>query len=235
MAWTSMSFHEAPFHVFFPAYLFISFTNFFHHHFLKTSTTHTHISIRKSINQPHPNKETSSHIHHHGPQDDRTQREGNQAHVPSLVLLRRQSQSKIRHPPNKLPPPIPSQKLNLTQINFKKLSDMAGYTNVGSCTNAWSAIKKKLAAQKESDGTASSNGDSSAKATPKKRGKKAAAEEEHEGVDDEESPAKRIKATPRKRAATPKKLAKSAESEDEEHVVKTEKVEDGEMDADALV
>lgn len=123
------------------------------------------------------------------------------------------------------------------QINFDKLAPLNGYTNTRSCSNAWGNIKKKLAALQSDavDGTgAGSNGDGDtlkpmAKATPKKRGKKAAHEDEVGEHDDDESPAKKVKATPRKRTATPKKLAQQAQEEDDQDEVKTEK-----SDADDL-
>lgn len=77
------------------------------------------------------------------------------------------------------------------QINYIKLASLGGYTNPKSVTNAWTAIKKKLAAQAAKSGAggvgddAEDSGTPKPKPTPKKRGRKAVDED-----DDEETPAK---------------------------------------------
>lgn len=79
-------------------------------------------------------------------------------------------------------------------------------TNPRSASNAWAAIKKKIAVNggitkdKDSNGTAENGGSEARtpkpKPTPRKRGKKADAED-----GDGASPTKKKKATPKKKAA----------------------------------
>ncbi|EME88039.1 uncharacterized protein MYCFIDRAFT_85937 [Pseudocercospora fijiensis CIRAD86] len=111
------------------------------------------------------------------------------------------------------------------KIDFEKLARLSGYTNVRSASNAWGAIKKKLASQASKFGAGDSdvNGDNESsatpkttpKATPKKRGKKAADED-----DGEETPAKKTKG--RKGKATPKKADTDEDSAEGAPVVKAE-------------
>ena len=79
-----------------------------------------------------------------------------------------------------------------------KLAEGCGMTNQGSASNAWAKIKKKIlahagAAKESADGSGSPT-QKTPKATPRKRSKKAA-----EGMDDEETPAKKMKPTPKKK------------------------------------
>ncbi|KAK4636217.1 hypothetical protein CLAFUW4_00425 [Fulvia fulva] len=100
------------------------------------------------------------------------------------------------------------------KINFDKMAGLAGYTNTKSCSNAWSAIKKKLAAEAEKV-TGGANGDANGdapkpKATPRKRAKKAADEDGADG----EAPAKKAKTTQKKRGG--KKATAEVEEEDKD-------------------
>lgn len=76
------------------------------------------------------------------------------------------------------------------KVNYDKLAKLCNFSNVKSASNAWGAIKKKLAAQgtggDAADGTTTPK---ATKVTPKKRGKKAA-EEDDEDDDEEATPAK---------------------------------------------
>ncbi|KXT11906.1 hypothetical protein AC579_10492 [Pseudocercospora musae] len=117
------------------------------------------------------------------------------------------------------------------QIDFEKLARLSGYTNVRSASNAWGAIKKKLASQanKAGAGDADVNGDNESattpKTTPKKRGKKAADED-----DGEQTPAKKTKG--RKGKATPKKAGTDEDSGENGPVVKAEAEGDDDDDDD---
>lgn len=62
------------------------------------------------------------------------------------------------------------------QVNYKRLAELAGYTNERSASNAWAIIKKKINAQ--AAGLGATNGDDEAngdattpKPTPSKRGR----------------------------------------------------------------
>ncbi|KXT11905.1 hypothetical protein AC579_10492 [Pseudocercospora musae] len=117
------------------------------------------------------------------------------------------------------------------KIDFEKLARLSGYTNVRSASNAWGAIKKKLASQanKAGAGDADVNGDNESattpKTTPKKRGKKAADED-----DGEQTPAKKTKG--RKGKATPKKAGTDEDSGENGPVVKAEAEGDDDDDDD---
>ncbi|KXT07450.1 hypothetical protein AC578_458 [Pseudocercospora eumusae] len=75
------------------------------------------------------------------------------------------------------------------KVDYKKLASLAGMGNPVSASNAWSKIKKKLAARAAEAGAtagdASGDGDDATtpkatKATPKKRGKKVTDEDDEE-------------------------------------------------------
>lgn len=124
---------------------------------------------------------------------------------------------------------MPSTSLTLlSQVNYKKLASLLGMENPVSASNAWSRIKKKLAAQASDVATAGDGGegvDSPMKATPKKRTpkhKKAAAAKDGEDGNDEEG-----NGSPSKKTKTPKSGGKGKKVKEE--VVEEGNVTDGEV------
>ena len=76
------------------------------------------------------------------------------------------------------------------QVDYQKLADRCGMSNVRSASNAWSNIKKKIMARAGGGAAKGENGEATPKKTPKKRGKAAAAAEDG---DEGESPTKKQK------------------------------------------
>lgn len=94
-------------------------------------------------------------------------------HVPSLAMLRRRATRRPTTPP---PHPNPSHPMPIpfcltdnaaSQVDYKKLARLCEMSNPVSASNAWSKIKKKLAAQAAENGL---DGGGSDHGTPKPKG-----------------------------------------------------------------
>ncbi|KAK5700625.1 hypothetical protein LTR97_005142 [Elasticomyces elasticus] len=114
------------------------------------------------------------------------------------------------------------------QVDYKKLSEECGMTNVRSASNAWGLIKKKIMAKgggktgSETNGTAKS--DAAEVATPKSSPKKRGAPK----ADKEESPTKKAKGGRKTKAQKEAEAAEAAAASEEGSAspVKGEPVED---------
>ncbi|KAK6433787.1 hypothetical protein LTR95_010039 [Oleoguttula sp. CCFEE 5521] len=112
-------------------------------------------------------------------------------------------------------------------VNIEKFAELGGFANINSArANLHKVLKEVMDSGGTTAGSAGDDGAEGEKATSKKRGRKVTKEDD----DNEESPAKKTKATPKRG----KKVPKADEDKGGDEVVKVKDEEDaGEEDEEA--